>query len=230
MSATNGQFPRSCAPAIAALAVMWPEKFSDQKAEMYGRMLSDLEPGAVIRAVERLVKGSEFLPKVATIRREVAEESLSLPSAEEAWDIVQHGDVRRSIPEIRAACDAVGGRRAILLTENLSIVRAQFLKSYEARREATVQAFTGARIPLAPPETQPRLGPTMETLPETERFEPRPVHLRWLRRFQGMAIGPPTEAEQAHAIRVLEAGPSVIEGDPDPIYVEAERIFMEAGS
>lgn len=222
----------TCAPAIAALQLAYPGRaFPDATAELYGRMLADLDPAAVTRAVERLLKGEDFLPTIHRIRQSVAEEALALPSAEEAWDMVTRGDLKRAPVEVRDAAAAVGGRYTIMHTDNLPTVRAQFLKSYNERRRNVLDEYVGAR-PIAnyrrelPPQQE--LGPTMAALPESEHAVAAPVHARWLRRMTGRDPGPITEAEKAHAIEVLRLGPPE-HGEPDGIYIEAERIFMEAG-
>jgi hypothetical protein len=220
--------PSSAAPAIAILRAAYPGKgFPDQTVELYGRMLADLDPAAVTRAVERLIYGSDFLPTIHAIRREVAEETLALPMAEQAWDIALHGNLRGAPPEVRAAVDSVGGRWALLYSDNPTTVRAQFLRSYNERRRTTIDQFTGARTALGIPERE-AISPTIASLPESTRAFAPPVDARWLRRFLGKEIGPPTEAEKAHAIEVLREGPPEY-GEPSNVYIEAERIFAETG-
>jgi hypothetical protein len=218
----------SAAAAIAILRAAYPGKgFPDKTVELYGRMLGDLDPGAVTRAVERLIYGSEFLPTIHAIRREVAEEALGLPTPEEAWDIALTGSLLQAAPEVRNAVDAVGGRWALLHSDNPTTVRAQFLKSYGERRRNAVAEFTGAKTPLGLPLASESMGPTMRALPESPSAFAPPVNARWLRRMLGKKLEPPTDAEKQHAIEVLRSGPPE-HGDPDPVYVEAERIFAEA--
>lgn len=216
----------SVSDAITAIGIAYPQRhFTGETAELYGRLLRDLDPEAVTRAIERLIKGSEFMPTVHAIRTAVAEETLALPSPEEAWDMVTRGNLRNAPPEVRAASAAVGGRRTIMSSDNLPTVRAQFLKSYAERRRNTLEAFIGARAtPALPSET---IGETMRALPESKFAAAPPVHARWLNRMMGRAVGPPTEAEKAHAIEILRDGPPT-EGEPDGLYIEAERVFMEA--
>lgn len=225
---------KSCAPAIAAIAVAFPGKaFPDSTAEMYGRMLADLDPDAVMRAVERLIKGSEFMPTIHSIRKEVAEETLALPTPEQAWDIVLRGDLKSAAPEVKAASLAAGGRVAILHSDSPTTVRAQFLKSYAERRRTTIEVFMGSRPALPQGGSQDELpeamGPTMRELPESAHAPAPPVNARWLRRMLGKKLDPPTAEEISHAIEILRDGPP-LSGDPDPLYVEAERIHAEAGA
>jgi len=220
----------SAAPAIAAIQIAFPGKdFPDRTAELYGRMLADLDPEAVTRAVERLLKGSEFVPTIHAIRREVAEETCNLPTPEEAWDIALRGSLKSAAPEVQAAANAVGGRWVILHGDNPTTTRAQFLKSYAERRRNTITEFMGAKTPLGLPVGQAQLGPTMASLPESDFVQAPPVHARWLRRAIGKDPGYPTEAEKCHAIEILRQGPPE-HGEPDNIYREAERVFEEASA
>lgn len=221
----------SCAPAIAAIQVAFPGRaFPDATAELYGRMLADLDAGAVNRAVERLLKGDDFLPTIHRIRREVAEEALALPTPEEAWDIVTRGDLKRAPVEVIDAARACGGRQTIMHTDNLATVRAQFLKGYAERRGNVIAEYVGARPAVnyrreLPPEQE--AGTTMRSLPESARVAAPPVHGRAIERMLGHRLAPPTEAEKHAAIEILRDGPPS-EGEPDFVYLEAERIFMEA--
>jgi len=74
------------------------------------------------------------------------------------------------------------------------------------------------------------LGPTMQTLPVTTRYRPRPVLARETKRMFGRPLPPPTEAEKADAIEVLRDGPDFLD-EPwrDYLYDAAERILDEAG-
>jgi hypothetical protein len=219
----------SCAAAIAILRAAFPRSdFPDKTVELYGRLLDDLDPAAVGRAVERLIYGSDFLPTIHAIRREVAEETLGLPRLEEGWDIALRGSLLTAAPELRAAVDAVGGRWALMHSDNPTTVRAQFLKSYGERRRNTIEEFTGAKTSLGLPRATEQLSTTIAGLPESSSISAPPVNARWLRRMTGRQMEPPTEVEKAHAIEILRDGPPE-DGDPDPLYIEAERIFTEAG-
>lgn len=63
-------------------------------------------------------------------------------------------------------------------------------------------------------------------LPITRRYRPRPIMARLARRMTGRPLWEPTDEEKRDAIDVLRDGP---DGDFDPLYREAERIFAEAG-
>jgi hypothetical protein len=219
---------KTCAPAIAAISVAFPGKaFPDKTAELYGRMLGDLDPAAVSRAVERLLKGDDFVPTIHRIRTEVAEEALALPTPEEAWDMATRGRLRGAPREVADAVVSVGGRWALLHSDQPTIVRSQFMKSYGERRRNAIAEFTGAKLPQLTAHDGEVMGQTMAAPPETTSGAYLPVHARWLRRMQGQQLAEPTEAEKAHAIEVLRIGPPE-HGEPDGIYGEAERILTGA--
>ena len=62
--------------AVEVLEAGWPQRFSEDQAEMYLDGLSDLDPKALVAAVKRLVKTEEFRPSIAAIRRAVARAGL----------------------------------------------------------------------------------------------------------------------------------------------------------
>ena len=67
-----------------------------------------------------------------------------------------------------------------------------------------------------------------DLLPITDRIIERPVFFRYMRRQWGLPIFEPTETEKRDAIRILKEGPWTDDVRDDPIYCEAERIFMDA--
>jgi hypothetical protein len=213
--------------SIAVLRAAYPrQEFPDDTVRVYVRQLSDLDEDAVARAVDRLTKKSVFLPSIAEIRQEVAEEQLALPSASEAWEIAETGDLRNAPDEVRAATECVGGRYAILRSDNPSVIRAQFLKDYAMRRATSLLRVQGA-LPAVQIATRPYV-PELE-IPESARIKPRPVMHRLLQRMAGRELAEPSEAEKADAIDVLRDGPMPPdEGVPDALYEEAERIFVDA--
>jgi len=222
----------SASDAIAAIGLAYPNRhFDEETAELYARMLRNLDAGMVERAIERLINGSDFMPTIHAIKREVAEEALGLPTPEEAWDIVTRGDLKRAPVEVIDAARACGGRQTIMHTDNLPTVRAQFLKSYTERRASVISEYVGARPPVnyrreLPPGQE--IGMTMAALPPSERVAAPPVIGRAIERMLGHNLDVPTEEEKRAAIEILRDGPPE-HGDPDFVYLEAERIFMEAG-
>jgi hypothetical protein len=222
----------SLAVAIAALRDAYPRAdFPDRAVAMYGTMLADLDDQEVLDAVGRLCKRSRFLPTIADIREEVAEAVLRLPSPEEAWDIATTGRLRDAAPEVHAAAEAVGGRWGILTTGNPTTVRAQFLKGYAERRRNAILQFTGGRVTPELMALRPRLNPTMQALPESDRFKPRPLQLRWMRRVvHGEQVPAPTDDEKRDAIRYLKDGPQSAEPADDALYREAELVFRDGAA
>lgn len=112
----------------------------------YG-LLKDLEPSAFIKAVESVCQEhKELYPGtnvVALIRHKSVELVLSLPSPEEAWEMVVTAfDCQASNlvnqPIIKRAVQAIGGidsiryRYRVDLDSDPGIVRSQFVKQYAA--------------------------------------------------------------------------------------------------
>ena len=219
----------STAAGIAALSLAFPpSQFSEEKAAFYARMLRDLPEDMTVRAIERIIKRSRFLPSIGEIREEVSEERLGLPTVEEAWDIATRGDLRAAPEEVRQAALACGGRWNIMHSESPEVVRSQFTKDYMARRARSIQTDAGAVAPSNVVDLLPhRLDREIQgarALPETTRIQPRPVMLRMMRRNAGRVLAPPDDPERGDAIRVLAEGEQA-----DPLmWVEAQRILDEA--
>ena len=72
---------------IASMLVeAYPRDVQEGTLEAYAMHFADLERGAAIAAVKRLVATSKWLPSIAEVRGEVAKASLpAAPSAGEAW-------------------------------------------------------------------------------------------------------------------------------------------------
>lgn len=140
---------------VAALAAAYPrQQFPEDTQRMYVRMLSDLDEAAVAQATERLIRRSAFLPSISEIRMEVSEAEVGLPSAAEAWEIAQRGDLLGAPPEVRAAAESAGGRWTLIHSERPETVRAQFVADYESRRRRSLLAHAGAAaLPLASPKS-----------------------------------------------------------------------------
>ncbi len=134
--------------AVAMLAVNWTN-FTKAQAQLYQEMLADI-PGALLqKAVLILIKTSTFLPTVAEIRQKAAEiyrlaEGREAPCAEKAWSdvlsaISRYGANRKprfSDPICEAAVAYMGWASICMSpTENVSIIRAQFCRFYEAEAE-----------------------------------------------------------------------------------------------
>lgn len=218
--------------AITRLRDGWPrEELPDRALLLYGERLARFPAALVLAAVNDLVDTCTFRPSIGQVIDRVAERALNLPTTEEAWEIAERGVLRNAQEPVRRAVEFVGGRWAIRHGENATTVRAQFRQAYEGYRRAALSDFvTGGRPALAGAERL-ALSPTMEALPVTAHFYPRPVAARFAARMAGRTLPMPTDAERADAILVLKEGP-MLHDDPitDPLYAEAERIFAEAGS
>jgi hypothetical protein len=232
------------AMAVAVLRIAYPRQdFPDDSVRLYVRMLADLDAAAVSRAVERLIRRSTFLPSVAEIRLETAEEICPLPTAAEAWTLATTRPADRpELPiEVREAIAAMGGTYTIMHSERPETLRAQFLRDYEQRRATAMLETVGARAPR-PQLTRAEqafgvLMPEYPEIPETEAMRPRPVWARWLRRqaslVSGALIDPwPTDEEKRDAILVLAEAPLAFGAAyiPDELHREAQRIMDEASA
>lgn len=160
--------PTGTSLAVAILRDAYPRAdFPERTAVLYGSMLADMDDGQVVAAVHRLVRRSTFLPTIAEIRREVVESMLCLPSPQEAWEMVNRPETEGHLPTtVLATLQALGGRYTIRVSDQPSVIRAQFLRDYEARREAAMTAAVGAD-PAALP------GRTMASLPESTSITPK---------------------------------------------------------
>jgi hypothetical protein len=221
----------SLATAIQMLEDGWPrEPFPDRTIALYGERLGRYPEELVLRAVDDLVGTATFRPSVGQVMERVAERALNLPTAEEAWEIAERGTLRDAPEAVREAAEYVGGRWAILHSDNPTTVRAQFRTAYSGvRRQAVEDWITGGRPQLAG-TTPLELGPTMKALPVTERIRPRPIMSRLIERWGGRDPGPPTEEEKHDAILVLADPPNADDPKDDPLYAEAERVFAESSS
>jgi hypothetical protein len=214
------------AGAVAILTAAYPRQaFPADSVRLYVRMLADVPPDALSRAVTRLIRRSTFLPSIAEIRREAAEETLALPTPAEAWQqaSVEH-DFRH--PLVWESLRAVGGSWAIRTTERPEIVRAQFLKDYGARRDAALLVEMGAAPELA------AAAEPVAAIPEAT-ISRRAVSLRLERRLMGEPIGPPTDEERHDAILFLdEIGKMIVPiemiGGMRQLHVEAQRVMDDA--
>ncbi|PTQ51056.1 MAG: hypothetical protein HSCHL_1547 [Hydrogenibacillus schlegelii] len=117
-------------------------------AYMWSQILPDVPYAVAERALMRHLSGNAFFPTPAELRAAVYELAFGdLPSAAEAWAAViravrKHGfggahEARESLPPIVWKAVSAIGWRDICLTDEPEIVRAQFMRVYEAlvRRE-----------------------------------------------------------------------------------------------
>lgn len=218
------------AQAVGVLRAAYPRQdFPDETVALYVEMLGDLPDGEVVDAVKRLVKRSTFLPSVAEIRREVAEAALRLPTPAEAWRMVNDAATQNLLPlEVAEAMRDVGGRYAIRTSEQPSVIRSQFLKLYESRREQALLeemvTATGKQLETVEVGIIGR-SETLRLVPPTESMPPSPLAKRaW--EMADVTMPPPTDEEKADAIRVLKLGEPA-EGDHlgRLVWIEAHRII-----
>lgn len=219
------------AEAIARLRDAWSrQEFPDRELMIYGERLGRFPADVVMQAVNDLIDTCIYRPSIGQIQLRIAERTLNLPTAEEAWEIAERGALSHAPEAVQRAAEYVGGRYAILYSDSVSTVRAQFRQAYKGYRETEMLDFTtGGRPELTVPRHE--LGPTMLSLPETTRFKPRPIQSRWMRRaVNGEKLNPPSEAEKSDAIAYLRDGPCGPNPADDPLYREAELVFAEGAS
>lgn len=111
-------------------------------AELWHRMLGDLPYEVAESALLKVLATAKYFPTVAEIREAVA--TIALPgllSPAEAWAMVgqairKYGYYRQEEglaslpPQVRAAAECIGWRE-LCLTDNLDVIRAQFMRVYE---------------------------------------------------------------------------------------------------
>jgi hypothetical protein len=212
--------------AIAILRDAYPRQpFPDGAVAFYTRKLHDIDGPELVRAIDRLTNRSAFLPSVAEIRREVAEERLALPNVTEAWEIAAKGPLREAPSAVRDAAEFVGGRWAILRDDNQVAIRAQFREQYTHLRERALLEEVGAvparlpsaeRLALTPAYPDVIVGPVMAravAMLARPRDEPEPL----------------TDEVMQDAIRLLERGPwDPAQPASDPMYRAAEFVMVQA--
>jgi hypothetical protein len=220
------------ADAVKRLRDAWPrEPFPDVTIAIDAERLSGFPADAVMASVNDLLT-EKWRPSIGQLTEAIAERALNLPTVEEAWTIAERGSLRDAPEPVRAAVEYVGGRWAILHGDNATTTRAQFRQAYLNLRQTAISDYVrGGRPPQLALTARPQLGATMASLPESERYQPRPVQSRWLRRVvMQQEVGPPTDEEKADAIAVIGAGSWANDPADDPLYAEAERIFAEASA
>jgi hypothetical protein len=120
---------------------------SSELATAWAMVFDDVPYEPVMLAVQEYMKSDKpFFPKPGEIRTILIEHFMSLPSAEEAWSqvmwaIKEHGSYRSPVFSCQAIADAVDaiGWRFICMSENISVERAHFFRTYEAYRDRAVK-------------------------------------------------------------------------------------------
>jgi len=137
------------AKLLAVLAAAFPKlEVDDLKVHVWHEMLSDIDYAVANIAIKKLIMQNTFPPSIAEVRKAVTE--LMNPeqvTSSEAWGEVtrairNYGYYREeealaSMSPITAQLVRYMGWREICLSEDLGVVRGQFLKMYQqvAERE-----------------------------------------------------------------------------------------------
>lgn len=146
------------AESLTVLAASYPRQaMPDVTVRAYMSALSDLPPAGVARAIERLIKRSEWLPSIAEIRREYAEALCGLPAATEAWEAIQTVQGRRDAPHaVRRALSAVASPYELRTADRPLQLRRAFIDTYVELREQEVrQVSESGQLLLPPPDRRP---------------------------------------------------------------------------
>ena len=107
---------------------------------MYRLALADIDPALLWTAVLQHISNSKWLPTIAELRQradEIILEEAGHLAAPEAWGLllrevrrVGHWGAPDLPPNARQALDAIGGWRALCMSENSAADRARFLEAY----------------------------------------------------------------------------------------------------
>jgi hypothetical protein len=110
---------------------------SETARAQYRRRLTDLDHAAAAAAVDALILDSEEFPTIAAIRRQVIEAEVTIPTGIEAYARIfdRSADAADMHPFVKHVVKVFGGSYSIRNHENPSIIRAQFLKTYDDLRE-----------------------------------------------------------------------------------------------
>ena len=139
--------PTQSAELVALLATSFPAaKFSEDNAEVYERMILDLDFDLAQRGVAALMATSKFLPTIAEIRaaaRDAGTTGRRAPA--EAWgDVVEAiravGSYRSPTftdPIVTHAVKCLGWRNVCLDDSSEASLRARFCEIYAAASERT---------------------------------------------------------------------------------------------
>jgi len=162
---------------IADLKDAFPRQvIEDGTLKTYIDSLADLEAADVKAAVVRIIRTSRFFPTIAEIRELVAERTLSIPSAADAWHEVQekandyddYDEARKwptfSHPLIKQTVNDLGGLRALYYSQAPGVDRAHFLKLFnETRADLLARAVAGELPAPAPVKALPVGDPANES-------------------------------------------------------------------
>ncbi len=123
---------------VRRLRAAYPDPPLDEEtAQLYERMLVDLEFADVDPVVDDLIATTMKLPTVSRIRRDVVEPRLAIPTADEAWLAVQSREAA-SHDLVSHVCRLVGGGYTIRTSSDPELTRVRFVKVYDDLRRKTV--------------------------------------------------------------------------------------------
>ena len=134
---------------MAVLRAAYPnQSITEDTVEIYATMLEDVAFEDAKRAVKTLIGESRFFPTIAEIRTAIVQDFDDLPAMELAWGEVMsevkrvgyYGTPQWSSEVLMRAVRAVGWEHICLCeVDQLNTLRAQFLRTYGAYRDATLR-------------------------------------------------------------------------------------------
>lgn len=146
------------AKLLTVLAAVYPKfEVDDLKVHVWHEMLGDLDYAVVSMAVKKLIMQNTFPPAIAEVRKAAAE--LTNPenlTSSEAWGEVtsairnygyyREGEALASMSPTTAQVVRYMGWREICMSEDIGVIRGQFLRMYEqiATREQEKQLLPSA--------------------------------------------------------------------------------------
>jgi hypothetical protein len=125
---------------IGVLRAAFPRhEFPPASVQVYAQALADLGPQAVESAVKALIGRVDWLPSIATIRREVARRELGMPNATEAWEVANSPILYPNAhPCVKAAVQAIGGTWSLRQGRTADVHR-DFRRAYEDICESSIR-------------------------------------------------------------------------------------------
>jgi DNA-directed RNA polymerase subunit F len=137
---------------VARLIDAFPQTaMREQTVAIYTARLNDLDNEAASQAVDDLIETSTTFPTIAEVRNLVAEVALGLPTAEQAYASIFDRDKKAGeIHDLtRHVADIFGGFYNVRTSENPSIIRSQFLKTYAEFRQEEIGKANLSRLRMA---------------------------------------------------------------------------------
>lgn len=143
-------------PVLSALFdmfVVFDKPATDARAEGYARRLTDINPGAVCAAIERLILTSEWLPTLAAIRREVTTATLPhVETEDEAWALIRRCMAQPpgqpwELPPLVSKIMRLIGTSFDFRNDERGVMETRFRKAYaEERRTVLADIQAGAQV------------------------------------------------------------------------------------